>query len=221
MYRFTRILVKMIKAILYDLDGVLVDATEWHYESLNIALKEIAGFIIERSEHISTFNGIPTKKKMEILNEQNRLSVTLFQDVWDMKQEKTKEVIEKYASIDQNKIRLHENTKHLKKACITNSIRETAKLMLEKTGQLEYMDFVISNEDIKNPKPSPEGYDKAIRKLKLQPNECMVVEDSPKGIEAGKLSKANVYEVNGYYEVTLENILKKINYFNMNACQYK
>jgi len=211
----------MIKAILYDLDGVLVDATEWHYESLNIALKEIAGFIIERSEHISTFNGIPTKKKMEILNEQNRLSVTLFQDVWDMKQEKTKEVIEKYASIDQNKIRLHENTKHLKRACITNSIRETAKLMLEKTGQLEYMDFVISNEDIKNPKPSPEGYDKAIRKLKLQPNECMVVEDSPKGIEAGNLSKANVYEVNGYYEVTLENILKKINYFNMNACQYK
>ena len=205
----------MIKAILYDLDGVLVDATEWHYESLNIALKEIAGFIIERSEHVSTFNGIPTKKKMEILNKQNRLPSTLFQDVWNMKQEKTKEVIEKYGSLDQNKIRLHENTKHLKKACITNSIRETAKLMLEKTGQLEYMDFVISNEDIINPKPSPDGYNKAIGKLKLQPNECMIVEDSPKGIEAAKLSKANVCEVNGFYEVTLENILKKINFFNL------
>ena len=205
----------MIKAILYDLDGVLVDATEWHYESLNIALKGIAGFIIERSEHISTFNGIPTKKKMEILNKQNRLSDTLFQDVWNMKQEKTKEVIKKYGSVDQNKIRLHENTKHLKRACITNSIRETAKLMLEKTGQLEYMDFVISNEDIINPKPSPDGYNKAIGKLKLQPNECMIVEDSPKGIEAAKLSKANVYEVNGFYEVTLENILKKINFFNL------
>ena len=204
----------MIKAILYDLDGVLVDATEWHYESLNIALKEIAGFIIERSEHVSTFNGIPTKKKMEILNKQNRLPSTLFQDVWNMKQEKTKEVIEKYGSLDQNKIRLHENTKHLKKACITNSIRETAKLMLEKTGQLEYMDFVISNEDIINPKPSPDGYNKAIGKLKLQPNECMIVEDSPKGIEAAKLSKANVYEVNVFYEVTLENILKKKNFFN-------
>ena len=205
----------MIKAILYDLDGVLVDATEWHYESLNIALKEIAGFIIERSEHVSTFNGIPTKKKMEILNKQNRFPSTLFQDVWNMKQEKTKEEIEKYGSLDQNKIRLHENTKHLKKACITNSIRETAKLMLEKTGQLEYMDFVISNEDIINPKPSPDGYNKAIGKLKLQPNECMIVEDSPKGIEAAKLSKANVYEVNGFYEVTLENILKKINFFNL------
>ena len=204
----------MIKAILYDLDGVLVDATEWHYESLNIALKEVAGFIIERDEHISTFNGIPTKKKMEILNEQNRLSQNLFQEVWDKKQEKTKEVIERSASIDQNKIRLHDNTKNMKKACITNSIRETAMLMLEKTGQLEFMDFVISNEDVTEPKPSPEGYNLAMKRLKLEPHECMIVEDAPKGIEAAKLSGANVYEVNGFYDVSLENILQKINYFN-------
>ena len=204
----------MIKAILYDLDGVLVDATEWHYESLNIALKEVAGFIIERNEHISTFNGIPTKKKMEILNEQNRLSSNLFQEVWDKKQEKTKEVIERSASIDQNKIRLHNNTKNMKKACITNSIRETAMLMLEKTGQLEFMDFVISNEDVTEPKPSPEGYNLAMKRLKLEPHECMIVEDAPKGIEAAKLSGANVYEVNGFYDVSLENILQKINYFN-------
>jgi len=204
----------MIKAILYDLDGVLVDATEWHYESLNIALKEVAGFIIERNEHISTFNGIPTKKKMEILNEQNRLSLNLFQEVWDKKQEKTKEVIERSASIDQNKIRLHNNTKNMKKACITNSIRETAMLMLEKTGQLEFMDFVISNEDVTEPKPSPEGYNLAMKRLKLEPHECMIVEDAPKGIEAAKLSGANVYEVNGFYDVSLENILQKINYFN-------
>ena len=204
----------MIKAILYDLDGVLVDATEWHYESLNIALKEVAGFIIERNEHISTFNGIPTKKKMEILNEQNRLSLNLFQEVWDKKQEKTKEVIERSASIDQNKIRLHNNTKNMKKACITNSIRETAMLMLEKTGQLEFMDFVISNEDVTEPKPSPEGYNLAMKRLKLEPHECMIVEDAPKGIEAAKLSGANVYEVNGFYDVSLENVLQKINYFN-------
>lgn len=204
----------MIKAILYDLDGVLVDATEWHYESLNIALKEVAGFIIERNEHISTFNGIPTKKKMEILNEQNRLSLNLFQEVWDKKQEKTKEVIERSASIDQNKIRLHNNTKNMKKACITNSIRETAMLMLEKTGQLEFMDFVISNEDVTEPKPSPEGYNLAMKRLKLEPHECMIVEDAPKGIEAAKSSGANVYEVNGFYDVSLENILQKINYFN-------
>ena len=59
-------MVKMIKAILYDLDGVLVDATEWHYESLNESLYEVAGFRLSRQEHLSSFNGLPTKKKLEI-----------------------------------------------------------------------------------------------------------------------------------------------------------
>ena len=204
----------MIKAILYDLDGVLVDATEWHYESLNNALQEIAGFIIKRNEHISTFNGIPTIKKLEILKNQGRLSEDLFDKIWKKKQEKTFEVIENTASIDPTKIRLHQQTTNLKKACVTNSIRESALLMLNKTGQLPFMEFVISNEDVSSPKPSPEGYDLAIQKLELEPNECMIVEDSPKGFEAAHQTKAHVYEVSGYNEVTLDNILKKINYFN-------
>jgi len=87
--------------------------------------------------------------------------------------------------------------------------------MLEKTGQLDFMDFLISNEDVNEPKPSPEGYLNAIIKLKLEPHECMIVEDSPKGITAAKQSKAFVYEVSGYHEVTLENILKKIFEYNL------
>ena len=86
--------------------------------------------------------------------------------------------------------------------------------MLKKTGQLEYMNFVISNEDVKTPKPSPEGYNLAIKKFDLEPEECMIVEDAPKGLEAARQTGANVYEVSGYHEVTLENILTKINYFN-------
>lgn len=204
----------MIKAILYDLDGVLVNATEWHYESLNLALKEIAGFGISRDEHLTTFNGIPTNTKLDILNKQGRLSKDLFQQVWDLKQQKTFEVINSNAFIDNAKIRLHEGTSNLKLVCVTNSIRKSAELMLEKTGQMKYMDFTISNEDVWLPKPYPEGYIKAMIKLNLHPNECMIIEDSPKGLEAAKWSGSNVYEVEGYHEVTLENVLTKINYFN-------
>ncbi len=204
----------MIKAIIYDLDGVLVDATEWHYESLNDALMEVAGFKINREEHLTTFNGIPTNTKLEILNKQGRLPKELFQKVWEQKQEKTIDVIEKNSAIDPSKIRLHTGTTQYRKVCVTNSIRKTALLMLEKTGQLGYMDFVISNEDVENPKPSPEGYVKAISKLKLVPKECMIIEDSPKGIAAAKSSNAYVYEVSGYQEVTLENVLRKIFQFN-------
>lgn len=205
----------MIKAILYDLDGVLVDATEWHYEALNEALKEIAGFEISREEHISTFNGIPTKKKLEILYEQGRVKKEDFDAIWTLKQSKTNEIIEKTATLDENKKRLHLGTRQYRKVCVTNSIKQTATLMLEKTGQLNFMDHVISNEDVVNPKPDPEGYLKAISNLKLQPNECMIVEDSPKGIESAKKTKAHVYEVRGYHEVTLENILNQINRLNL------
>ena len=204
----------MIKAILYDLDGVIVNATEWHYESLNLALREIAGFEIRREEHLTTFNGIPTNTKLDILNKQGRLSKDLFQQVWDLKQQKTFEVINNNATIDNVKIRLHEGTSNLKRVCVTNSIRKSAELMLEKTGQIKYMDFTISNEDVWLPKPYPEGYIKAMIKLNLHPNECMIIEDSPKGLEAAKWSGSNVYEVEGYHEVTLENVLTKINYFN-------
>ena len=205
----------MIKAILYDLDGVLVDATEWHYESLNEALKEISGFEISRLDHIQTFNGLPTIKKLEILYEQNRVKKDEFNAIWDLKQSKTNEIIEKTASNDETKLRLHEGTKKFKKICVTNSIRQTAVLMLDKTGQLPFMDHIISNEDVSDPKPNPEGYVKAINFLQLQPNECLIVEDSPKGIEAAKKSNAHVYEVKGYHDVTLENILNTINQFNM------
>jgi len=204
----------MIKAILYDLDGVLVDATEWHYDSFNEALKEISNFEISRLEHIKTFNGLPTNKKLEILFEQNRVKKEDFETIWKLKQKKTNEIIEQTATIDEVKQRLHNQTKLFKKICVTNSIRQTALLMLEKTGQLSFMDYVISNEDVNNAKPDPEGYLKAISYLKLNTNECLIVEDSVKGIEAAKKSKAHVYEVNGYHDVTLENVLKTISRLN-------
>ena len=194
----------------------MVDAPEWHYESLNQALREISGFELSRLEHIRTFNGLPTNKKLEILNEQNRVKKEDFEIIWNLKQKKTNEIIEKTASDDETKIRLHEGTSKFKKICVTNSIRQTALLMLEKTGQLSFMEHVISNEDVCNPKPDPEGYLKAIQYLQLQPNECMIVEDAPKGIEAAKKSNAHVYEVKGYHDVTLENVLNTINHFNMN-----
>ena len=204
----------MIKAIIYDLDGVLVDATEWHYESLNEALMEVAGFKIKLEEHLATFNGLPTRKKLEILHEQGRLPKELFTKVWNRKQEKTFEVIEKNAFVDPTKIRLHKGTKNYRKACVTNSIRKSANLMLEKTGQLGFMDIVISNEDVSTPKPSPEGYLKAISQLRLESKECLIIEDSPKGIAAAKSTNSPVYEVSGYLEVTLENILKIIYQFD-------
>ena len=58
----------MIECVLFDLDGVLVDACDWHYESLNNALIKFGYNPIERSVHLQKFNGLPTHIKLNMLN---------------------------------------------------------------------------------------------------------------------------------------------------------
>jgi len=197
-----------IKAILYDLDGVLVDACDWHYHSLNRALEEVAGFEISREEHISTYNGLPTRKKLAMLE----ITGDKANQVWEKKQQYTVDVINEMAHNSPQKRRLHEFTKMLgiKSCCVTNSIRKTAELMLKNTGQLEYMDFVVTNEDVENNKPSPECYILAMGKLGFLPTECLIVEDSPKGIESAEATGAYVFEVDDSTQVHFNTVKREL-----------
>ena len=201
-----------IKAILYDLDGVLVNACDWHYVSLNRALNELCNFTISRDEHITLFNGLPTKRKLEMLKEKGLIREKQFHKIWSKKQSLTIDVINDNAKIDIEKISLHKKIQSLDIvcACVTNSIRETALLMLGKTGQLDYMEFVISNEDVENAKPHPEGYSLAMSRLSVFPHETLIIEDSPKGLDAANKSGANVLRVKDAREVTSSKILSVV-----------
>jgi HAD superfamily hydrolase (TIGR01509 family) len=193
----------MIRAILYDLDGVLVDACEWHYLSLNKALQSVANLLITRTEHETVFNGLPTRRKLEILVEQGRLREKDCPAVWDLKQSLTVETINEHAQPDLEKIRLHQATRcaGIVSVCVTNSIKVTATLMLERTGQLPYMDFVLSNEMVRRPKPHAEGYIRAMIRLGAMPEEVLVVEDSEKGRQSAEASGAHVLMVAGPHEL--------------------
>lgn len=59
----------MIKAVLFDMDGVLIDAREWHYDALNQALA-LFGFAITRQEHENYYDGLPTRVKLQRLTEE-------------------------------------------------------------------------------------------------------------------------------------------------------
>lgn len=192
------------KSILFDLDGVLVDACDWHYEALNRALKSVTGYFISREDHETTYNGLPTKVKLRSLVEKGVIPGGSVDDVSNLKQELTLQVIEERCEIDSSKVSLMESLKErgYKVGCVTNSIEKTAKRMLELTGILSFMDCLVTNENIKNAKPHPEGYIKAMVLLNSLPENTTIVEDSDKGLAAAHATGAKVIEVENAKEVT-------------------
>ena len=101
---------KKYKAILFDLDGVLVNMPDGHYEALNRALS-LFGVRIEREEHMRMFNGLPTRKKIEELEKAGRLPKGLKEFINAVKQKHTKEIIPKYCPPDYSKIILLQHLK--------------------------------------------------------------------------------------------------------------
>lgn len=196
----------MKKAVLFDLDGVLVDACDWHYEALNRALYEVAGYMISREDHESTYNGLPTKVKLNMLIEEGILDEEDIEPISDLKQEFTIEVINELCTRNQEKIDMVLALRNAgwKVGCVTNSIRKTTELMLNKTGILHYMHVIVTNEDIDKAKPDPEGYIKALNVLEADPDLSIIVEDSPKGLEAAYATGCEVIEVEDATQVTRE-----------------
>jgi HAD superfamily hydrolase (TIGR01509 family) len=206
----------MIKAILFDLDGVLLDACDWHYEALNRALREVSQTTIERDEHEEKFNGLPTSVKLEMLRRLGRVEVEDFDKIKELKQKYFLEVLEEKDTYQGHTIRtavgprprtgkLHNErlvsllkllrSNNIRIACVTNSIKQTTWKMLEKLGVANSMETVITNEDIDHPKPHPEGYWKAMALFGVMPNETLIIEDSPKGQAAAKASGAHLMRV--------------------------
>lgn len=203
----------MIKLIVFDLDGVLIDSCDTHFESLNLALDSLGldEYKISYKTHLQTYNGKPTMEKLKILAREKNLPEKYFQSIWKAKQEKTKEIINNY-TVDHRLVKI---LKQLKEDgyllfCASNSIRSTLSTTLSRLGLLEYMDYIISSEDVVNPKPHPEIYLKCFEKANLLPTQCLIIEDSPIGKLSAYQSCGSVLEVNNPADITYNNIKTKI-----------
>ncbi|RTP97291.1 HAD family phosphatase [Enterobacter sp. WCHEn045836] len=196
-----------IRAVIFDMDGVLIDAREWHYLALNQAL----GFFsleICRADHEGEFDGLPTRDKLHLLSKREGLPVALHAFINEMKQRYTEQYIYQHCwPVFEHQYalaRLKESGYRL--AVASNSIRHTIETMLTRAHLLPHLDFFLSNEDVVHGKPDPEIYQKAIQRLELKPQECVVVEDNPHGIAAARAAGASVLEVCDPSEVTWSRI---------------
>ena len=203
-----------IKAVIFDMDGTLVDAKDWHYESLNEALS-IFGLEISRDDHINRFDGLPTRKKLELLSEERGLPRNLFQIISSIKQERTLRFIAKecFPRVEQLLMFQWIKNRGLLSAVATNSIRETAESMLRSAGVLSYLDLLITNEDVRLAKPDPEMYSLAALRLAVLPQECLVIEDNDYGVLAAEAAGCHVVKVSDVSQTRITLIEESINRF--------
>lgn len=202
----------MIKFIIFDLDGVLIDAKKIHFEALNKALSEVdLKYIISWPEHLSIFDGLKTNQKLQILTQKYNLDPKLYEQIWIKKQKYTESMLDSL-SFDENIFNCLSDLKlkGYKLACCSNSITFTINKSLEKLKCKDFFDLILSNEDVKNSKPHPEIYWKAMSLFGFYPEETIIIEDSPHGLKAASSSGANIFRVNNSNDVILNDIIKQI-----------
>ena len=207
-----------IKAVIFDMDGVLVEAKDWHYDALNKALG-LFGFDISRYDHLVTYDGLPTVTKLDMLTLERGLPGQLHEFINELKQKYTIDLVHQnckprfYHEYALSKLK----GSGYKIACGSNSVMDSIQIMLEKSHLVGYMDLIVSAQDVKNPKPSSEIYDKIISEFNLKPDECLIIEDNINGIKAAKASGAWVMEVEVVEDVNYKNIEKHIKMFESGA----
>ena len=201
----------MIRAVLFDMDGVLIDAKDWHYEALNRALAHF-GFRISRESHLSTFDGLPTRKKLEMLTKAQGLPEQLHEFINTLKQAYTLEISHKSCkpSFNHQYALSKLKAEGYKIAVCSNSVRQSVETMMELSALEPYLDLLISNEDVSKGKPDPEMYIKAMSTLEVKPEECLILEDNDHGIQAAIASGGNLLKIGVPDDVTYQAIKARI-----------
>ena len=149
---------RMSKLVIFDLDGVLIDSKDYHYEALNQALGE--KYSISREDHVSIYDGLPTRAKLELLTKNKGLPVELYDQIWQDKQEATLKIFNDCVAKDYELMGYFQQLvdSGYKIAVASNSIRNTVKIILLRLGVLEFVDMYVSNEDVVRNKPFPAMY---------------------------------------------------------------
>jgi len=196
----------MIKNIVFDLDGVLFDGCDFHAKVfIQAVLTVLPEHTLTREHHDAQLNALPTKYKLKKLGIDSETAERIYALKQDLTAIRIGEYIRPDKKVQDICVKLDALGYNI--FCVSNSIRSTIDACLSGMGVKEYFSGIISNEDTSAPKPSPEPYLTLYRVYGLNPNECLILEDSAYGIESARTSGGNILPVRDCNDVTLEKIL--------------
>lgn len=201
----------MIKGILFDLDGVLVDAPVWHQEAFNKALVACGYESTTKEYHDTYLNGLGTPEKLR------KMGI----DEWDVdiinykKQLITKEIINERCVDDPFKRDVLKYAASVAKiALVTNCSRETALMLLEKAGLRKELKVIVTANEVRKKKPSPIPYRQGAAYLGLHASECLAIDDSNHGVESATKAGCKVWRLENIQDLTTRNLMDKLKEYN-------
>jgi beta-phosphoglucomutase family hydrolase len=184
---------KTIKAIIFDLDGTLVDSEPNYFASDNKLLAEY-GLPEMDFEMKTKYVGIGSRAMLEDI----KLQYPLEESIEILLEKKNKY----YLEVARENTRVFPEMLHFLKllrennyplAVASGSSREVIKMILETTGIREYFSVIMSSEEVENGKPEPDVFLETAKRLGVRPENCLVLEDSQYGVEAAR--KAGMYSI--------------------------
>jgi len=183
-----------MKALLFDMDGLMIDSEPMHLESYNIILRPL-GYEISRDEWKEYAGGTLEGHALNIVK-RFRLDITP-EHFFEQKKKIYLELC-KNVKMQPGLIELLTKLDRYLKAVVSQGSEEKIHMMLSRLDVVHYFDELISAKEVGRPKPAPDGYLYAAEKLGVQPSECLVLEDSEPGVKSAKAAGMTCFAIPCY-----------------------
>ena len=205
-----------IRAVLFDLDGILVDFADYHFQALNQALQEVCGRPV-LPEDRGLYEGLSTRQKLVMMIDNGRIAAGTEHAIYRLKQEHTARLAAEQVKPDPSKTIMCRSLSGYKLGCVSNCVRDSVDALLHGAGLMKWMQVTISNEDVINPKPEPDPYVLACQRLGISPAEAMAVEDHERGVISAEAAGCHVLQIDDYKKVTVFRVQDTVDELNRKA----
>jgi beta-phosphoglucomutase len=176
-----------MRGIIFDMDGVLIDAMPFHAEAMKIAIKEETNYEIDK-KIVYQLEGMPSTNLVKEIFKKYNINKKLDQELIEKISERKKQIFKEIEDTHliegvPDLIKILNECKCLK-AIVTGAAKKEIELTIDKMVGLKNFDVVVSGEDVEAGKPNSDPFVVALQKMNIKSSECIVVENAPLGVEA-------------------------------------